>query len=81
MSSPSSSAAADPFRSGPSGPFTPPDVLHLVHRRDLRVPPEDHQALADYWAHIRELRAAVEADLLADNEIALTWTAVDPDGR
>jgi hypothetical protein len=52
-----------------------------MRRRDLRVPPEDHQPLVEFWAHIRELRAAVEEDVLADNEIALTWTAVDPDAR
>jgi hypothetical protein len=78
MSSPSSPPASDPSRNGPS---TGPDVAHLMRRRDLRVPPEDHQPLVEYWAHIRELRAAVEEDVLADNEIALTWTAVDPDAR
>ncbi|MCU1668929.1 MAG: hypothetical protein JWP40_1856 [Blastococcus sp.] len=34
-------------------------VLHLVARRGLNVPKEDRAALAEYWTHIRQLRAAV----------------------
>jgi hypothetical protein len=55
------------------------DVAHLVHRRDLAVPDEDRRPLAEYWAHIRELRAAVDEGMLADSEIAVTWTAAVPD--
>jgi hypothetical protein len=55
------------------------DVAHLVHRRDLAVPDEDRTPLAEYWAHIRELRAAVDDGTLADSEIAVTWTAAVPD--
>ena len=54
-----------------------PDVVHLVRRRDLRVPEEDHAALADYWSHMRQLRAAVDEQLLADSEIAVTWSAAE----
>jgi hypothetical protein len=53
------------------------DVHHLVSRRNLDVPEQDHAALADYWAHMRQLRAAVDEQLLADNEIAVTWSAAE----
>jgi hypothetical protein len=56
------------------------DIVHLVHRRDLAVPEEDYAPLAEYWTHLRELRADVDEQLLADNEIAVTWSsAVTPD--
>jgi ribulose 1,5-bisphosphate synthetase/thiazole synthase len=51
------------------------DVLHLIARRDLVVPEEDRAAVVEYWTHIRQLRAAVDEQLLADNEIAVTWSA------
>jgi hypothetical protein len=56
------------------------DVLHLVQRRGLDVPEEDHAALAEYWAHMRQLRAAVDEQLLADSEIAVTWSAAEAPG-
>jgi len=68
---------------GPStGPEARPadptaDVLHLLARRDLRVPEEDRAAVVEYWTHIRQLRAAVDEQLLADNEIAVTWSAAE----
>ena len=74
---------SDDTTAGPSaGPGNGPahpgaDVLHLVARRGLDVPEEDHAALAEYWTHIRELRADVDEQLLADNEIAVTWSAVE----
>lgn len=52
-----------------------PEVRHLVERRDLDVPEQDAEPLADYWAHLRQLREAVDETLLADNEIAVTWRA------
>jgi hypothetical protein len=52
------------------------DLSHLTERRDLTVPDEDREPLAEYWAHLRHLRADVDEALLADNEIAVTWTAV-----
>jgi hypothetical protein len=52
------------------------DLDHLVHRRDLSVPDEDRVPLLEYWTHIRQLRGAVDERLLADSEIAVTWTAV-----
>jgi len=58
------------------------DVDHLVHRRDLHVPEEDREPLAEYWTHMRQLRAAVDEQLLADSEIAVTWTPAEaPDAR
>jgi hypothetical protein len=57
---------------GPTGPDA--DVAHLVHRRDLDVPEEDRAPLAEYWTHLRQLRAAVDEELLADSEIAVTWS-------
>jgi hypothetical protein len=63
---------------GTAGPG--PDVAHLVHRRDLAVPDEDHSPLAEYWTHIRQLRAAVDEGMLGSSEIAVTWSAaVTPD--
>ena len=53
------------------------DVLHLAERRGLDVPEEHRAALAEYWTHIRKLRAAVDEQLLADNEIAVTWSAAE----
>ena len=65
---------------GPADPGA--DVAHLVQRRDLHVPEEDRAPLAEYWTHMRQLRAAVDEQLLADSEIAVTWTAAeDPDAR
>ena len=52
------------------------DVSHLTQRRQLAVPEEDRAALAEYWAHLRQLRAQVEEAMLADSEVAVTWTAV-----
>ena len=51
------------------------EVRHLVERRDLDVPERDAEPLAVYWAHLRQLREAVDETLLADHEIAVTWKA------
>lgn len=73
-------AARQPAGAG-NGPADPAaDLLHLVARRGLDVPAEDHAALAEYWTHIRQLRAAVDEQLLADNEIAVTWSAAGAPG-
>jgi hypothetical protein len=55
------------------------DISHLVERRGLSVPPQDREPLVEYWEHLRRLRANIDEELLSDNEIAVTWTAV-PDG-
>jgi hypothetical protein len=67
---------ADGTTPPPAGPGDPgADIAHLVHRRDLSVPEEDRAPLAEYWTHLRHLRAAVDEQLLADSEIAVTWSA------
>ena len=53
------------------------DVLHLISRRGLDVPEEDHAALEEYWTHIKQLREAVDEQLLGDSEIAVTWSAAE----
>jgi hypothetical protein len=53
------------------------DIVHLVHRRDLAIPEEDHAPLVEYWTHLRQLRADVDEQLLADSEIAVTWSAAE----
>jgi hypothetical protein len=53
------------------------DVNHLVARRGLDVPEEDRAALAEYWTHIKQLREAVDEQLLGDSEIAVTWSAAE----
>lgn len=55
------------------------DLEHLVERRGLSVPEADREPLVEYWNHLRQLRADVDETLLADNEIAVTWTAVTDD--
>ena len=74
----SDGTTAGPSAGPGNGPADPgADVLHLVARRGLVVPEKDHGALAEYWTHIRQLRAAVDEQLLADNEIGLTWSAAE----
>jgi hypothetical protein len=52
------------------------DLSHLVERRGLSVPEQDHAALVRYWSHLRRLRGDIDEALLAENEIAVTWAAV-----
>jgi hypothetical protein len=73
-----SDGATPPSPSPANGPADPgADVHHLVSRRGLDVPEEDRAALAEYWTHIRQLRAAVDEQLLGANEIAVTWSAAE----
>jgi len=51
------------------------EIRHLVERRDLDVPEQDAEPLTAYWAHLRQLREAVDETVLADHEIAVTWKA------
>jgi hypothetical protein len=62
-----------------AGSSDPADLAHLVHRRDLAIPDEDRTPLLEYWAHLRQLRAAVDEGILADSEIAVTWSAAVSD--
>jgi hypothetical protein len=43
------------------------------------LPEEDLAPVAEYWKKMRRLRAEVDEALLADHEIAVTWTAVEED--
>jgi hypothetical protein len=54
-----------------------PMVVDLLRSRDLSVPAQDVAQLEQYWAHMRQLRGQVDEALLADHEIAVTWTAVE----
>ena len=49
----------------------------LLRGRGLRPPAEDESRLERYWARMRGLRSQVDEALLADHEIAVTWTAVE----
>lgn len=53
-----------------------PIVMHLLRNRDLTVPVEDEVPLEQHWAKMRQLRGQVDEALLADHEIAVTYTAV-----
>lgn len=54
-----------------------PIVMDHLDDRGLTVP-EGHQPLLEqYWAKMRRLRADVDEALLADHEIALTYTPVE----
>jgi hypothetical protein len=61
--------------------MTDPTVHHLRAERGLSVPPEDEPLLEGYWDKMRRLRAQVDEDLLADAEIAVTWSATGEDRR
>jgi hypothetical protein len=54
-----------------------PIVMHLLRNRDLTVPVEDEVALEQHWGKMRRLRSRVDEALLADHEIAVTYTAVE----
>jgi hypothetical protein len=49
----------------------------LLRGRGLGPPTEDEARLERYWARMRGLRSQVDEALLADHEIAVTWTAVE----
>lgn len=52
------------------------DLTHLLHRRQLDIPQAHEHELTAYWKKLSSLRDQVDESQLADNEIALTWTAV-----
>jgi hypothetical protein len=52
------------------------DLSHLAERRRLSIPEQDREPLVDFWAQLRALRGEIDEALLADHEIAVTWTAV-----
>lgn len=52
-----------------------PIVTHLLRSRDLTVPAEDEGPLEQHWSKMRYLRAQVDEALLADHEVAVTYTA------
>ena len=52
-------------------------VMDLLRNRDLTVPAEDKDPIEAYWSKMRRLRAELDETLLADHEIAVTWTAAE----
>ena len=54
-----------------------PIVMHILRSRDLTVPVEDEGPLEQHWSKMRGLRTQVDEALLADHEIAVTYTAVE----
>lgn len=56
-----------------------PDVEQLLADRGVRAPEEDLSPVTEYWKKMRRLRSEVDEALLADHEIAVTWTAVEGD--
>jgi hypothetical protein len=55
-------------------------VMDLLRNRDLTVPAEDAAPIEAYWTKMRRLRAEVDETLLADHEIAVTWTPAEAQG-
>jgi hypothetical protein len=53
-----------------------PLVKSLLANRGLKPPVEDEVPLEEHWKKMRRLRSDVDEALLADNEVAVTWTAV-----
>jgi len=54
-----------------------PTVMQSLRNRGLAVPSEDEAPLEQYWSKMRHLRAQVDETMLADHEIAVTYTAVE----
>jgi len=52
-------------------------VMDHLRDRGLTVPVDHQPLLEEYWAKMRRLRADVDEALLADHEIALTYTPVE----
>jgi len=59
--------------------MTDPTLRHLRTERELSVPAADEPLLEAYWQKMRRLRAQVDEDLLADADIAVTWSATGKD--
>jgi methyl coenzyme M reductase subunit C-like uncharacterized protein (methanogenesis marker protein 7) len=53
-----------------------PNVEQLLADRGVTVPEEDLGPVEEHWKKMRRLRGEVDEALLADHEIAVTWTAV-----
>ena len=51
-----------------------PNVAVLLTSRGLSVPTGDEVPLEEHWKKMRRLRQQVDEKLLADHEIAVTWT-------
>ena len=54
-----------------------PIVMQLLRNRDLTVPLEDETPRKQYWTKMRHLRSRVDEKMLADHEIAVTYTAAE----
>jgi hypothetical protein len=57
--------------------MTTPTVMQLLRNRDLTVPAEHEAPLEQYWAKLQGLRGQVDESLLADHEIAVTWSSAE----
>lgn len=55
-------------------PTTPTSAGDLLAHRGLDVSVEDDIPLTAHWEKMRQLRSSVDEGLLADQEIAVTWT-------
>ena len=54
-----------------------PIVMQPAHQRSHRAPSRTRRPLEQYWTKMRQLRSRVDEQMLADHEIAVTWTAAE----
>lgn len=52
-------------------------AINILLTRGLTVPSQDHAQLEQYWAKMLYLRSVVNEELLAEHEMAVTYTALE----